>query len=239
MTPKFLLTTFPFPSSHSQPLLILPLTYTYSQLSRTSPTWPEWLERVYHPIECVEFLPEDPGRAVSFPREAVNWGTPLALPPAKTGHLEAASEVILEANLDVTSLTPIVWVSIKVWRKQPSFWNKTDLGFVPNSAMCKVYELGHGLKFYNPQFHVKEFRMMITLVPTSWQHVRFHQGWKKTQPSAQGLSDVKHMWVLSKWYLTLMCYAEGVRIERLSPASSSSQWICLTQKGRKKCWGTM
>ena len=93
----------PFPSSHGQPLLILPLTSTYSQLSRTSPTWPEWLERAYHPIECVEFLPEDPGRAVSFSREAVSWGTPLALPPAKTGHLEAASEVILEANLDVTS----------------------------------------------------------------------------------------------------------------------------------------
>ena len=30
-----------------------------------------------------------------FPREAGNWGAPLALPPAKTGHLEAASEVTL------------------------------------------------------------------------------------------------------------------------------------------------
>ena len=103
MTPKYLLTTFSFPSSHGQRWLILSLTSTYSQLSRISPTWPEWPERAHHPLECVEFLPEDPGRAMLFPREAGNWGAPLALPPAKTGHLEAASEVTLEANLDVTS----------------------------------------------------------------------------------------------------------------------------------------
>ena len=54
-------------------------------------------------MECTEFLPKDPGRAVPFPGEVMNCGAPLALPPAKTGHLEAALEVTLEANPDVTS----------------------------------------------------------------------------------------------------------------------------------------
>lgn len=54
-------------------------------------------------MQCLESLPENPGRSVPFPGEAVSCGSPLALSPAKTGNVEAALEVTLEANVDRTS----------------------------------------------------------------------------------------------------------------------------------------
>lgn len=91
------------------------------QLNSPEPPYPQSCMKgltILH-ISCTEFLPEDPGRAVPLPGEAVNCGDPLALSLSQDQQFGSCPGSHLGSKLS-PHLPPIVSVSRGRGEKQHS-----------------------------------------------------------------------------------------------------------------------